>query len=117
MENYQGILFCNTNLPENFDKATDRRFNFCVEFKSLTKEGIDILCESYFKDYCLTEKQKEDIFKSGEITPGDFGKLHKKMIFMAKEKINADLICQELITLGKEKKRSYENQNKIGFGI
>ncbi len=117
MENYQGILFCNTNPPENFDKATDRRFNFCVEFKSLTKEGIDILCESYFKDYCITEKQKEDIFKSGEITPGDFGKLHKKMIFMAKEKINADLICQELITLGKEKKRSYENQNKIGFGI
>ena len=115
MENFDGILFCNTNLPENFDKATDRRFNFHVKFNSLTRHGIDILCNSYFKDYSLSNNQKDEIYNSGEITPGDFGNLHKKLVFISKEKINAEFICHELISLGKQKKRSFENQNKIGF--
>ena len=36
-------------------------------------------------------------------------------IFISKDKINAEFICQELITSAKQKKRSYENTNKIGF--
>lgn len=117
MEEFTGIMICNTNLPENFDKATDRRFNFHVKFNNLTKEGFDILCDTYFKDFSLTENQKEKIFKSGEVTPGDFGNLFKKMHFIAKEKINSEFICQELIRLVKQKNRSFENQNKIGFSI
>lgn len=115
MEDFNGILFCCTNLPENFDKATDRRFNFHVEFKSLTQKGIDILCNSYFKEYNLSSKQKEEIFNTGEITPGDFKKIYKNLRFISKDKINAEFICQELITSAKQKKRSYENTNKIGF--
>ena len=117
MEEFTGIMICNTNLPENFDKATDRRFNFHVKFNNLTKEGFDILCDTYFKDFSLTENQKEKIFISGEVTPGDFGNLFKKMHFIAKEKINSEFICQELIRLVKQKNRSFENQNKIGFSI
>ena len=34
---------------------------------------------------------------------------------ISKDKINAEFICQELITSAKQKKRSYANTNKIGF--
>ena len=117
MDDFTGILFCNTNLPELFDKATDRRFNFKVEFKNLTKEGIDILCNTYFEDYSLSENQKEQIFKAGNVTPGDFGSLFNKIHFISKEKINSEFICQELIALVKQKKRSFENSNNIGFSL
>lgn len=33
MERYPGILFCNTNLPDSLDKATDRRFHHNQKFK------------------------------------------------------------------------------------
>ncbi|MBQ1972500.1 MAG: hypothetical protein II223_08695, partial [Treponema sp.] len=70
---------------------------------------------SYFKEYNLSSKQKEEIFNTGEITPGDFKKIYKNLRFISKDKINAEFICQELITTAKQKKRSYENTNKIGF--
>ena len=117
MEEFTGILFCNTNLPENFDKATDRRFNFHVEFDYLTKDGFEILFNSYFKNYSISEEQKDELFKSGNFTPGDFGTLYKKLKFVSKEKINSDFICQELISLAKLKNNGFEKTNKIGFSI
>ena len=117
MEEFNGILFCCTNLPESFDMATDRRFNFHVEFKSLTKEGVDILCDSYFKEFSLTENQKNKIFESGEVTPGDFGTLYRNLKFISEEKINSEFICQELIKIVKIKTRSNESTKQIGFAI
>ena len=117
MEEFTGILFCNTNLPENFDKATDRRFNFHVEFNYLTKDGFEILFNSYFKNYSISKKQKDELFRSGNFTPGDFGTLYKKLKFVSKEKINSEFICQELISLAKLKNNGFEKTNKIGFSI
>lgn len=117
MEEFTGILFCNTNLPENFDKATDRRFNFHVEFDYLTKDGFEILFNSYFKNYSISKEQKDELFKSGNFTPGDFGTLYKKLKFVSKEKINSEFICQELISLAKLKNNGFEKTNKIGFSI
>ena len=117
MEDFNGILFCCTNLPESFDKATDRRFNFHVEFKSLTKEGVDLLCDSYFKEFSLSENQKNKIFESGEITPGDFGLVYRNLKFTSQEKINSETICQELIKTVKQKTRNNESTKQIGFAI
>ena len=114
IEDFNGILFCCTNLPESFDKATDRRFNFHVEFKSLTKEGIDILCDSYFKEFSLSENQKNKIFEAGEVTPGDFGLVYRNLKFTSQEKINSETICQEIITVVKQKT---QNTKQIGFAI
>ena len=117
MEDFNGILFCCTNLPESFDKATDRRFNFHVEFKSLTKEGVDLLCDSYFKEFSLSENQRNKIFEAGEVTPGDFGTVYKNLKFTAQEKINSESICQELIKVVKQKTRNNESTKQIGFAI
>ena len=117
MEDFNGILFCCTNLPESFDKATDRRFNFHVEFKSLTKEGVDLLCDSYFKEFSLSENQRNKIFEAGEVTPGDFGTVYKNLKFTAQEKINSETICQELIKVVKLRARNSESTKQIGFAI
>ena len=65
----------------------------------------------------LSEEQKDELFKSGNFTPGDFGTLYKKLKFVSKEKINSEFICQELISLAKLKNNGFEKTNKIGFSI
>ena len=115
IERYPGILFCSTNLPDSLDKALDRRFNFKIGFNPLTKEGVSLLCKSYFSSFELDENQVSKIYNSGEVTPGDFASLNGKLRFLAPEKRNAEYITGELCKIVRDKKRSYES-NKIGFG-
>ena len=93
----------------------DRRFNFKVGFKALTKEGVSLLCKSYFSSFELDENQVSKIYNSGEVTPGDFATLNGKLRFLAPEKRNSVYITEELCKIVRDKKRSYES-NKIGFG-
>ena len=58
IERNPGILFCSTNLPDILDKAVDRRFNFKVGFKALTKEGVSLLCKSYFSFFAFGLKKR-----------------------------------------------------------
>ena len=115
IERYPGILFCSTNLPDILDKALDRRFNFKIGFKPLTKEGVGILCKSYFSSINIDENQVSEIYNSGDVTPGDFASLSGKLRFLAPEKRNAEYITEELCKIVHGKKRSYE-KNTIGFG-
>ena len=115
IERYPGILFCSTNLPDILDKAVDRRFNFKIGFKPLTKDGVGLLCKSYFSDFGLDENQVSKIYSAGEVTPGDFATLNGKLRFLAPEKRNAEYITETLCKIVRDKKRSYES-NKIGFG-
>ena len=115
IERYPGILFCSTNLPDILDKAVDRRFNFKVGFKALTKEGVSLLCKSYFSSFEFDDAQVSKIYNSGEVTPGDFATLNGKLRFLAPEKRNSVYITEELCKIVRDKKRSYES-NKIGFG-
>lgn len=116
MERFPGILFCNTNLPESLDKATDRRFHFKIGFRPLTKEGVSLLCKSYFKQYKITQAQMNLIYNSGDVTPGDFGTLNGKLRFLGKDKQNAKFITEELCKIVKSKERSWENK-QIGFNF
>ena len=116
IERYPGILFCSTNLPDILDKALDRRFNFKIGFKPLTKEGIALLCKSYFSSFDFDEDQILKIYNSGDVTPGDFAALNGKLRFLAPEKRNAQDITETLCKIIRDKKRSYET-NKIGFGV
>lgn len=115
MEKFPGILFCNTNLPDQLDKATDRRFHFKVGFKPLTKEGVAMLCESYFGRYGISEPQVQRICAAGDVCPGDFGAVYGKIRFVAADKLDADYITEELCKVVEGKKRSWEGKS-IGFG-
>ena len=115
MERFPGILFCNTNLPDNLDSATDRRFHMKIGFEPLDKDGISLLCKSYFEKFEFSDQQVNEIYNSGEVTPGDFGSLYGRMRFTDPSEVNSELICTELIKLVKGKKRSWENSKSIGF--
>ena len=114
MERFPGILFCNTNLPEALDKATDRRFHFKIAFKPLTRDGVEMLCKSYFKKFKLNENQINEIYSSGDVCPGDFGALYGKIRFVPKSKVDAKYITKELCEIVKSKSRSWEKKT-IGF--
>lgn len=117
MERFPGILFCNTNLPDNLDSATDRRFHKKIGFKPLDKNGINLLLKSYFNKFDFTEEQTNEIYNSGDVTPGDFGTLFGQLRFFSPEELTSDYICKELKNLVKGKKRSWDNNNTIGFGV
>lgn len=114
IERYPGILFCSTNLPDILDKAVDRRFNFKIGFKPLTKEGVGLLCKSYFSSFELDDNQVSKIYRAGEVTPGDFASINGKLRFLSPEKRNAEYITEALCKIVRDKKRSYDS-NKIGF--
>lgn len=116
MERFPGILFCNTNLPDNLDSATDRRFHKKIGFNPLDKNGISLLLKSYFDKFDFSEEQTNEIYNSGDVTPGDFGTLFGQLRFFAPEDLTSDYICEELKKLVKGKKRSWENTHTIGFG-
>lgn len=115
MERFPGILFCNTNLAEDLDKATDRRFHFKVGFKPLTKEGVSLLCCSYFKSFNISQEQINRIYSAGDVTPGDFGALNGKIRFLKEESLTSEYITEELCKIVQDKTRSWE-KHKIGFG-
>ena len=115
MERFPGILFCNTNLPDNLDSATDRRFHKKIGFNPLDKNGITLLLKSYFDKFTFSEKQTNQIYNSGDVTPGDFGSLFGQLRFFAPEELTSDYICEELKNLVKNKKRSWEKTRNIGF--
>ncbi len=116
MERYPYIVICNTNLPEILDSATDRRFHFKVCFKPLTKEGAEILWKKYFPDYEISGEKLNEIFRAGDVTPGDFGALGQRIRFLDKEKICADYIADELKTMVAGKKDNKKSR-KIGFEL
>lgn len=115
MERFPGILFCNTNLPDNLDSATDRRFHKKIGFSPLDKNGINLLLKSYFDKFDFSEEQTNEIYNSGDVTPGDFGTLYGQLRFFAPEDLTSDYICKELKKLVEGKKRSWENTRTIGF--
>lgn len=115
MERFPGILFCNTNLPDNLDSATDRRFHKKIGFNPLDKNGINLLLKSYFDKFDFSEEQTNEIYESGDVTPGDFGTLFGQLRFFAPEDLTSAYICEELKKLVRGKKRSWENTHSIGF--
>lgn len=114
MERFPGILFCNTNFPENLDKASSRRFHFVVEFKPLTKNGIKTLCNTYFHNFDFSDENISTIYNSGSVTPGDFGSLFNKIRFMNKEKQTKEFIIKELCKTVEAK--TLTTRKTIGFG-
>lgn len=111
--------FLTGKLVSDFDftdiSLTDRRFHIKIGFEALDKEGIALLCKSYFDKFEFSDFQINEIFNSGDVTPGDFGSLFGRIRFTNPEEVTPDFICNELIKVVKGKKRSWENTKSIGF--
>jgi SpoVK/Ycf46/Vps4 family AAA+-type ATPase len=103
MENHPYPFICTTNLMENIDKASLRRFTFKVKYEYLTAQQARLAFRHFFElDYPLNLRS---------LTPGDFAVVKKKagILGMTEPSALATLLAQEQAARGRTKCA------KIGF--
>ncbi len=84
MENFDGIFIATTNLMDNLDRASLRRFDLKLEFTYLKSEQAWKMFLSYAKELCLTKPShvlKSAIQKMRYLTPGDFAAVTRQNRF------------------------------------
>jgi SpoVK/Ycf46/Vps4 family AAA+-type ATPase len=74
MESFDGLFIATTNLMENLDRASLRRFDLKLEFKYLKDEQSWKMFLSYAKELKLkvSNRQKKELETLKYLTPGDF---------------------------------------------
>ena len=75
MENFDGVFIATTNLMDNLDKASLRRFDLKLKFEYLQSEQAWKMFQEFSKELKLPEVKEE--YKRGiqslkALTPGDF---------------------------------------------
>ena len=84
MENFDGIFIATTNLMDNLDKASLRRFDLKLEFGFLKPEQAWKMFVSYVKDLKLIKPSKSLKHKVEALrllTPGDFAAITRQNRF------------------------------------
>ncbi|MDQ6950214.1 MAG: ATP-binding protein [Mariprofundales bacterium] len=78
MENFDGLFICSTNLMDNLDQASLRRFAIKVEFDYLSPaQAIQMLRKE--STGRVTRQQTEKIARMDTLAPGDFATVQKKL--------------------------------------
>ncbi|QOP45878.1 AAA family ATPase [Sulfurimonas paralvinellae] len=84
MENFEGIFIATTNLIDNLDKASLRRFDLKLEFDFLKAEQSWKMFLSYCKDLKLAQPSisfKRAVESLKYLTPGDFAAVTRQNRF------------------------------------
>jgi len=94
MENFDGLFICSTNLMDDLDQASMRRFAIKVKFDYLKPEQA---CRMLEKECVgvLSDKDKRDITSIGYLAPGDFSAVKKRLDILG-IKGTAGVMIQEL---------------------
>jgi SpoVK/Ycf46/Vps4 family AAA+-type ATPase len=74
MESFEGVFIATTNLMENLDRASLRRFDMKLEFKALEDAQVLKLLESHCRELMIAYPDEEIAkqFHLKNLTPGDF---------------------------------------------
>ncbi|MBP3357588.1 MAG: ATP-binding protein [Opitutales bacterium] len=114
MEIFNGVFICTTNLAENMDPASMRRFNWKVKFSAPTHEGRIKLYSRYFlenkKPSCDVEKS---LYSMDGLCPGDFKAVWQKTRFLTDKPDS--LVLDALKTELSYKKYLATTSIKLGF--
>ena len=84
MENFDGVFIATTNLMDNLDKASLRRFDLKLEFDYLKSEQAWKMFQEFSRELKLSkvkEKYKRDIQRLKALTPGDFAAVVRQSRF------------------------------------
>ena len=116
MENYDGIFICSTNLVDNLDTASLRRFDFKINFGYLKPDQSWILFQQILKDHgaaiSVRSSWKKKLFRYNNLTPGDFATVVRQNR-LCKAPMDADLLLS-----GLNRESEFKQTNKsagIGF--
>ena len=78
MEEFEGIFIATTNLIDNLDRASLRRFDLKLKFDYLTPKQADVLFKKYLKELNLTSNKTINL---SHLTPGDFMAVYRSSRF------------------------------------
>jgi len=84
MENFDGVFIATTNLMDNLDKASLRRFDLKLEFDYLKPEQAWDIFVSYSKELKLSKPSnslKSKVKSLRQLTPGDFAAVVRQSRF------------------------------------
>ena len=91
MENFDGIFIATTNLMDNLDKASLRRFDLKLEFGSLKPEQAWKMFKKFLKELKFAKVDKvfqREISSLKNLTPGDFAAVVRQNRFRSIESID-----------------------------
>lgn len=114
MEAFAGILICTTNFIEGLDEAALRRFQFKVEFRSLTPQGITEMYKATLSPLVnkpLEAQQERSVQSMIGLTPGDFYVVKEMFAFRSPLATHQAL----LHALEQELKLKSRRNSHIGF--
>lgn len=121
MERFQGLFILATNLFENLDDASLRRFNFKLEFLALNdnqrwemflnESGLRKTVSNVPPD--AIEEMKEKLNAMAWLTPGDFATVKSQCILLG-EALTPDEWLDQLQIEVKLKQKA-NTKNKLGF--
>jgi ATPases of the AAA+ class len=108
MESHPYPFICTTNLMDNLDPASLRRFTFKVKYDFLTKKQIKIA----FKYFFNLKVNDEDISSLRHLTPADFTLTKSKAEIMGFDKDTKTLVK---MLLEEQNLKDIEDAATIGF--
>lgn len=117
IDSYKGIVVFATNEIDGLDHAAFRRFQFKIEFLSLTSEGNiqfynNILRPLVLNDNDLSEKEINRIQSIEDLTPGDFVVVKEQNIFTNQSAITHQRLIESLTN---ETKHKESKKMLVGF--
>ncbi len=78
MENFDGLFICSTNLMDDLDQASLRRFAIKVEFDYLTPDQASRMLQQETMGK-VTDGHIRDVSRISHLTPGDFAAAKKRL--------------------------------------
>jgi SpoVK/Ycf46/Vps4 family AAA+-type ATPase len=114
MEHFPGIFICTTNLFADLDPAVLRRFQFRLEFLSLTGQQARELYTHSF-EHALSDDGVLTLAKAHELVPADFANVKRQMQFMDSAYVEASVIAQLAAEAKTRKGESAGEKRGMGF--
>jgi SpoVK/Ycf46/Vps4 family AAA+-type ATPase len=111
MENFDGLFICSTNLMDDLDQASLRRFAIKVEFDYLSP---DQACKMLQQECIgkITDRDRQAITLMTNIAPGDFSAVKKRLEILGLD-ATPEILVRELHVETAVKEGGTHNQ--IGF--
>jgi len=118
MERFRGILICTTNMLEDLDSASIRRFNHKIKFDYLKPDDNIIFYKRLLSPLIkspLNEVVEKELQAIRQLTPGDFRIVRDRFSFYPQNEINHQVLLE---ALGQEchiKQFQKNGGKRIGF--
>lgn len=106
MESHPLPFVCTTNLVENLDPATQRRFTFRIRLDWLRPEQLRLAWRSHF-----AAQVHSDVMAIDRLAPGDFANVARRMRALGQEE-PAEILAE----LRRESAAKEATARPIGFG-